>query len=266
MNSALFKAKTFHQRFTPKKHKFSYKLLYLLLDLDEAYELGKKLKYLGVNSSNVYSFYERDHVLKGQRTLKESVFFQVKQKYPDFKITSIRLLTHMRTFGFIFNPVCYYFVLGTNNEALILIEVMNTYHEHKNYLSDVFRCEKNTFEHTQIFDKNFYVSPYSSSLGKMEYIFKCNLEGDIYIAVKNYENNITNVYADIKGRPISLNNKNLFHSIFSYPFLTLRVWLAIHFHALILFFKGIKFYKKAEEINHQKGYDIWKQQLKRNQK
>ena len=46
----------------------------------------------------------------------------------------------------------------------------------------------------------------------------------------------------------------LFFTLMSFPFMGLKVTLAIHWHALRLFFKGIRFYSYTEWVNNKCGY------------
>lgn len=262
MNSKLYFGTTFHRRFIPKTHEFTYRVMHFLIDLDEAESLNNKLWLFGFNKRNIYSFYEKDHALKGELSLKTAIKKQVQKEYPEFEVDKVYLLTHLRTFGFIFNPVCFYFVQNKNKETIIIIEVMNTYYEHKNFITYKIDSSSKKVHHQQKYSKNFYVSPFSSSKGEMEYSFKCDLDSKIIIGVKNFENDQMNVFADLKTEARELSNINILKSIFLYPFLTLKVWVAIHIHAAILFLKRIKFYSKDEEIDEQKGFDLWKSQLK----
>ena len=48
-----------------------------------------------------------------------------------------------------------------------------------------------------------------------------------------------------------LTDFNLFITLMSYPLMGFKVILAIHWHALRLFFKGLRFYSYSEWVNNK---------------
>ena len=62
-----------HQRFLPFKHKFFYSLTSLYLDYDELISLDTKIRFFSYNKFNFFSFYEKDHGYRDNRSLKNFV-------------------------------------------------------------------------------------------------------------------------------------------------------------------------------------------------
>ena len=102
-----------HHRLAPKEHHFRYRIFMLALDLDELDAVAARIPFLSRNRRNLYEFRDRDHLtLPGfeHATLKENLVEYLAQngiRFPaDGRIT---LVTLPRVFGYIFNPVSFYF-------------------------------------------------------------------------------------------------------------------------------------------------------------
>ncbi len=259
MNSKLLIGSTYHHRFSPKKHSFYYKTFQFFIDLDEVETLNNRFKLLGTKKLSAFRFLESDHSLGSKQTLKDAIMSKVQVKHPQFEPEKIYLLGNLRTLGHIFNPVCFYFVQDKDLNTVVVIEIMNTYYEHKTYVSDQSRMFNDEFNCEYEFDKNFYISPFSSSNGKMAYKITWNKNKEIAIHVKNYENFNVNVYANLTGELKEIDERSLFFLLLRFPLITITILLQIHLQALILYLRGVKYYSKDEEIQSQKGYELWKQ-------
>src|SRR6478735_7812533 len=61
MNSCLYSALVMHNRLSPKKHKFHYKVFMFYIDLDEMDQL-KKFFLISHNKFNFFSFRDKEHL------------------------------------------------------------------------------------------------------------------------------------------------------------------------------------------------------------
>ena len=105
------------------------------LDLDEIDFLSKKLPWLSRNRFNVYSFNDADHLQEGAATVKENLLNFISNQSIQGTVGKIFLLTHLRTWGHIFNPVSFYFVEDDQGAPLCMVaEVANTFKEQILYL------------------------------------------------------------------------------------------------------------------------------------
>src|ERR1700757_5309215 len=59
--AALYVGKIMHARLKPFGHRFSYRVMSLLIDLDRLDEADRQSRLFGVNRAGVYSFHEADH-------------------------------------------------------------------------------------------------------------------------------------------------------------------------------------------------------------
>ena len=159
-SSCLYECEVVHERLSPKRHGFRYKLFFMDLALDELPALEKRLLCFSRNRWNLYSFFDRDHLDLG----RGDVTANITQYLADSGVTlpagaRIRLITLPRVLGYIFNPVCFYFFLDADGSPLHAVaEVTNTFHEMKPYLITK-PDEKGAFDLTA--PKHFYVSPFS---------------------------------------------------------------------------------------------------------
>ena len=61
LKSALYAGKVMHQRLKPRRHRLSYRIFFLLLDLDEIDAVSKRLRLLSHNRFNLFGFADTDH-------------------------------------------------------------------------------------------------------------------------------------------------------------------------------------------------------------
>lgn len=59
--SALYLGTVVHARVRPVRHRLRYRMLNMLLDLDELPELGRRLRLFGYNRRALFSFHDADH-------------------------------------------------------------------------------------------------------------------------------------------------------------------------------------------------------------
>ena len=59
--ASLFLGDVMHARLKPMGHRFSYRVMSLLIDLDRLNEANRQSALFGVNRAAIYSFHEEDH-------------------------------------------------------------------------------------------------------------------------------------------------------------------------------------------------------------
>src|ERR1700693_2998690 len=59
--AALYFGEVMHARLKPMGHRFSYRVMSLLIDLDRLSEADRQSRLFGVNRAALYSFHEADH-------------------------------------------------------------------------------------------------------------------------------------------------------------------------------------------------------------
>ncbi len=256
MSSKLYKCKVMHNRLTPKKHRFTYNIFMFWLDIDKLKETSNKLRFFSCNRSNIFNFRDDDHFKfpKGDTRNSLDVRTNINNYLKECGITEepfkVFLLTHVRMFGHVFNPVSFYFCYDVNGVCkFVVTEISNTYGEMKMFLIDK-KYDKG-FEQNAI--KYFYVSPFTEL--DEEFEFRYQMPGEkmnIQINVKNKEG-FKFFISTLTGIEKKLTDSRLLAYVFRFPFITIRVLWSIHFQALLLWLKKVPFHKKNANKDLQKG-------------
>jgi DUF1365 family protein len=158
MNSCLYECSVLHARFSPRQHRFLYRIFLFAIDLDELAALHRRLTLFSFGRRNLYSFRDHDFLPTGEplhppnpsaspstcnllgnqpASLKQRVLAHVATTTPDLDLTDARvvLVTLPRVLGYLFNPVSFYFCYDrTGAPVAALAEVTNTFKEMKPYL------------------------------------------------------------------------------------------------------------------------------------
>ncbi|MEM7400907.1 MAG: DUF1365 domain-containing protein [Pseudomonadota bacterium] len=239
MKSCIYKGLVSHQRYTPRAHGFTYSLFMMFVDLDELPTLFNKILLWSVNKPNLASFYRRDH--HGENpNLADSIRALVKDKTGDRITGPIRLLTHFRYFGYVFNPLSVYFCYDPTGDQVthVVAEVMNTpWKEQHCY---VLANENKNETVTSVHQKEFHVSPFLNM--DMEYRWKIQKPDEhMNIQIENWADSNKVFDASIYLHQVEFNTRNLRNVLFNFPLMTLKITTLIHFEALKLWIKGIQF-------------------------
>mgnify|MGYP002816275739 CR=1 FL=1 len=219
------------------------------LDLDELDELGQQFHLVSRNRFAPYEFRDSDHYNPNEIGIKESISQYVYENGYDQPAGRIFLLTHLRTWGHLFNPVSFYFVEDEEGNPLCSIaEVGNTFNEQK--LFHIPSDSSGRAVQKQI--KNFYVSPFS----ELDTLFHFRLQkpGDrLRVAIDQSQNGETYFRSALIGEKRALSDRALTLSALRFPFLTLKIVGAIHWQAFLLYLKGAPFQRKAANPEKQTG-------------
>ena len=250
MNSVLYRSKVMHHRFKPKNHRFSYNVFYFYIDLDEVNELVKKHWLISRNKWNLFSFRDKEHLQlpidnpDKTKSTKEHITSYLKENDVDYSIGRIMLLTGFNTLGYNFNPVSFYYIYNETGQLKnVLVEVTNTYHEMKPYLLD--EKDFNGKFYDQRVTKYFYVSPFISH--DADFHFKIHEPGDdLVIGIDDFEKDEKIFISTLVGKKKEITNARLFFYSLRFPLIPLKIITLIHWQAMLLYFKKIKFYRKNE--------------------
>lgn len=254
MNSKLVECKVLHHRFIPRIHKFWFKFFWFCIDLRELESIRIPF-ILERNRFGIFSFWDIDHLYGEKLSIEENIKKTLLKNGETREIKSIRLYTSLRVLGYVFNPVSYYMIELSDGNQVAIIEICNTFKEIKPFFvaSKNFTSKDQFTIHT---DKNFYISPFTPISSKM--LFKVNLAPNkININIDVFEKDQKTLLTYLEGSEVPLNKIYLF--FFKYPLITLQVIFAIHWQALILFLKKVRYYKKTDDQHLQKGMVVWRQ-------
>ncbi len=241
MKSCIYKGLVNHRRFMPRVHEFNYSLFMMYVDLDELDSLFRTTKFWSVEKANLASFRRIDHYGDSNISLKDSIRELVFSKTGIQSNGPIRLLTHFRYFGYIFNPLCLYFCYDESDENVqfVVAEVMNTpWREQHCYVLSNVNSESDKFQFSH--QKEFHVSPFMDL--DMQYEWNIQCPGDaLNVQLVNWKNEKKLFNASMFMRKVEINNNSLNNAMLSFPLMTAKVTASIYLEALKLWLKRIQF-------------------------
>ena len=248
MKSKIFLSTVVHKRFLPFKHKFKYVVPSLLIDLNELDKVEKNFKLFSVNSFNIFSFFEKDHGFRDNRSIEEFVTFYLEKYKIKYDKLNISILCFPRILGYVFNPLSILYCYDDQKLIAIFYEVKNTSNEQHTY---VFKGELNykEFNLSHSCSKQFYVSPFIDMQGDYYFINKISKD-KVNISIDLYNKNKKKVMSAYQvGNLSNLTYNGLLKFISFNPLLGFKVILAILFESLRIFYKGGKYYARDKKPN-----------------
>ena len=229
-----------HRRLGAVRHRFTYQVFSVLLDLDRIEALGRRLKLFSYNRLNIFSFQDRDHGPRDGSPLRPWVERHlVAAGLGHVRGGRIRLLCFPRLWGYVFNPLSVFFCEAPDGTlAAILYEVSNTFGERHCYLETVNPSVAGVIE--QACAKRFYVSPFIELEG--DYRFRVQAPDEkLMIAIRQRARDGQTLHAILSGTAAPFDDRTLLRALLAHPLMTFKVMAAIHWEALKLWRKGAKF-------------------------
>ena len=238
--AALYVGDVVHARLKPVGHRFSYRVMSLLIDLDRLEVADRQTPLFGVNRRALYSFHEADHGDRDGSSLRLYAQRCAAEHGIDLTGGRVLLLCYPRLFGYTFNPLSVYYCYRADGQpALLIYEVRNTFGDIHAYVLPVTYGDISPAGIRQTQDKRFYVSPFVEMA--MRYHFRVMLPQDrvkLRILETNSEGPLLS--ATFNGQRRILTTRELLRSFFSLPLVTLKIIAAIHWEALRLWLKGVR--------------------------
>lgn len=281
-----------HARFAPHRHQFSYRIFLLAVDLDEVASLPQRVGLFSFNRRNVYSFRDRDYLpidepvyppptatesaapvlavaptpstarvnaltktapFHSPADLKTRVLTLASKHGTDLTGGRVILLTLPRVFGYLFNPVSFYFCYDRQGTpAAVIAEVTNTFREVKPYFLGAPTRDARTGAFRLRVPKHFYVSPFSDV--DVAFDFNLRIPGNrLALQIDDYTEGARTLTTTLTGNRRELTTARLAWYTLKYPLITVRVIALIHWHALRLWMKRVPWFAKAARAGDQRG-------------
>jgi DUF1365 family protein len=245
MHSCLYTGQVRHRRFAEPGHEFSYRLFMAYLDLDELDTVFSGRWFWSTNRRTIAEFRRSDQMGDPNQPLTDAVRSLVERETGFRPAGPIRLLTHLRYFGYVFNPISVYFCFDPAGERVeaVAADVTNTpWNERHAYVLDV-RGRKAGDPHAPrkwTFDKAFHVSPFFPM--EMRYHWMFSDPGDtvvIHMDAERQGERVFDATLTLRRRPIT--GASLAGALLRFPMMTAQVMAAIHWQAFRLWWKGAKY-------------------------
>ncbi|MBR1220260.1 DUF1365 domain-containing protein [Bradyrhizobium sp. U87765 SZCCT0131] len=238
--ASLYRGDVMHARLRPVGHRFSYRVMSLLVDLDRLAEADRQSALFGVNRRALYSFHERDHGDRDGGSLAAYARRRAREHGVDLTGGRIELLCYPRLLGFTFNPLSVYFCRDAADRlALLIYEVRNTFGEMHAYVVPVRPGEHTAAGVRQQQDKMFYVSPFIGMA--MRYHFRIVPPADrVRLRILETDPDGPLLAATFSGQRRRLSGWSLLGAFVGLPLVTIKIIAAIHWEALRLWIKGAR--------------------------
>ncbi len=282
VNSCLYECHVMHHRFSPKHHRFLYRIFLFALDLDELDSLHRRLRLFSLGRRNVYSFREADYLptaeplhnaspdnpqsaTRDPQSLKARVVAHLAGHGINLTGGRVLLVSLPRVLGYLFNPVSFYFCYDAHGRPVAaLAEVTNTFREMKPF---VLGLETRSCPGPETQDpgtetapravfrlrtpKYFYVSPFTDM--DVAFDFTLRAPGEkLSVQIDDYAAGQRTLTSTLTGRRHPLTDRHLAWFTLKYPFITLKVIALIHWHALRLYLKNVPWFAKAARPDAQR--------------
>jgi DUF1365 family protein len=253
--AALYFGDVMHARLKPVGHRFTYRVMSLLIDLDRLAEADRQSNLFGVNRAALYSFHEADHGRRDGSPLRDHVRRCAAERGIDLSGGRLLLLCYPRLLGFTFNPLSVYFCYRADGElALIVYEVRNTFGEIHSYVLPLSRGEISAAGVRQQQEKLFYVSPFVEMA--MRYHFRITPPGEhVRLRVLETDREGPLLAATFSGQRRELTTTSLLRAFCALPLLTFKIVAAIHWEALRLWLKGMRLVPRLDSANAKEARD-----------
>lgn len=241
MNAALYTGTVWHTRHTPKPHEFRYRLFMVWLDLDQLDFAFRKRVAWSHRFPTLAWFRRKDHIGNPKTPLGDFIRSTVAESTGSRPSGPIRMLTHLRYFGFYMNPITLYYCYDAEDRQVetVVAEVHNTpWNERHIYIwpGEVCRDPQSAFRCA----KAFHVSPFM----EMNHAYRCRLNepgSKLDVQLHNIQNGTVVFGAGMNLERQPWTTGNLVRTLATYPAMTLRVFAAIYWQALRLWWKGVPF-------------------------
>ncbi len=236
LRSAIYEGTVVHHRYEPIDHHFSYRITMTMLDLDEIDAVCDHHPLWSDERANAVSFRRRDYLGDPASPLGDAVRNLVETRTGRRPEGPISLLTQVRTWGWLFNPISVYYCFAQDGITVesTVVEVTNTpWHERTAYVLP------GTGSH--LVAKELHVSPFLPM--DLRHRFIIGEPGPrLVLGVDDLRSEERVFSASMVLRRHPADRRSLGRVLWRYPLMTMRVSWGIYRQALALRRRGVPFH------------------------
>jgi uncharacterized protein len=244
--SAVYEGWLRHRRHAPVAHEFRYRLYMTYLDLDELPGVLDPYPGWSARRAAPAHFRRGDYMGDPARPLAECVRDAVEDTGAPRPVGPVRLLGNLRSFGHVFNPVCFYYCFDPAGERVeaVVADVTNIpWGESHPYV--MTRGERSGPVLEESFEKRLHVSPlmgmeYRYELRASEPSAALTVQIDSRSASPDGGEKAFDATLSLHRRELS--TATLTRMLVRYPASSLQVVARIYLQALRLRLKGARYF------------------------
>ena len=234
-----------HTRLRPRRHAFVYPTFFLMLPMRG---LAATAGPLAVNRRGAISFHDTDHgdgrsAAEGGALAWLDALLQAEGI--DDATGQVWLHCYPRMWGHTFKPVSFWYCHRPDGSLrAIVVEVNNTFGERHCYLLDEPRYGQELQAR-----KVFHVSPFCTVRGgyRFRFVRAQRPGGERTVArIDHDDDDGPLLRTSVSGTLQPATTRTLRQALWGYPAMTLAIIARIHWHALQLWLKRVRFHRKPE--------------------
>ncbi len=241
LRSGLYVGNVRHRRFDSKKHTFAVRLFFAYLDLDELDRAFAGRWFWSCKRWAPMWFRRRDYFGDPARPLAEAVRDAVAAETGARPDGPVRVLTHLRCFGYVCNPVSFYYCFDRSETLVaVLAEITNTpWGERHHHIVGRDGADGSTLRAS--FAKRLHVSPFQPM--ELLYRWAVSTPGErLVVHMDNVAGADTVFDATLVAERREWTTLNLLRALLRHPWMTAKVVAMIYLHAFVLLCKRATFH------------------------
>ncbi|MET0355663.1 MAG: DUF1365 domain-containing protein [Cellvibrio sp.] len=251
--SAIYSGKVRHRRFSPKQHAFEYNVFMMYLDTSEIEKIFSLSPWWSLSHFSPVQYKRSDFHIdqknlhnKNLPSVDESIRNTVESATDKRPTGPIRMLVNLRYWGFNMNPLSTYYCFDDAGEKIIAIlaEVHNTpWNERHAY---VLTGEDFSNKQHISFHKEFHVSPFNPI--EMDYHWHSSTPGKtLALHLENWQGQQKIMDATMTLAHESITPSSLNKILIRFPWMTVKIIMAIYWQALKLWWKRVPIFDHAKD-------------------
>jgi DUF1365 family protein len=238
--SRVYRGRVTHRRLGKVDNRFRYGLFMLYLDLAELPSLFDRFWLWSARRPALARFHRADYLGDPARPLADCVRDRIREELGWAPDGPIRLLTHLRYFGYCFNPVSFYYCFDADGQLQVIVaEITNTPWDERH--SYVLQARPGAGVQRFAFAKQFHVSPFMPM--EQQYHWHFSEPGErlaVYMENRQDGRRLFDAALELQAAPVT--GGSLARALLRFPAMTAVVAWRIYWQALRLLLKKAVFH------------------------
>ncbi|MFN2424940.1 MAG: DUF1365 domain-containing protein [Candidatus Binatia bacterium] len=248
--SCIYEGTVDHCRLAPARNAFRYRIFMMYLDLDELPRLFERRWLWSATRAAPARFRRSDYPGDPSEPLDRSIRAIVKAETGSAPAGPVRLLTHLRYFGYGFNPASFFYCFDADGERVeaIVVHVTNTpWGESHCYVVTPCAAAQPSDPLIATRRKKLHVSPFLPM--DLDHEFRFGVPGrELDVRMVDYRRGRRVFSAHLALERREITGRALAGVLARHPAMTWRVIAGIYAQALRLYWKGTPFHSHPKPL------------------